>query len=117
MADEQLRLGDEPEPDRRSGAQRRDEALRRVEQHADPQWSDKALQAARLACSFGAEFSTDEVWSLLEAAGVSPPREPKAMGAIMRKAGRLGLCEATERTKISTRPDCNARPVRIWRPR
>jgi hypothetical protein len=104
----------------RRGRELRDDAIDRVEEHAEPGWIDVAVAAVRVLRYRGAEFTTDDVWAYLETEirpAQEPPREPRAMGAAMRQATRLGLCEATDRTTASNRPGCHRRPVRIWRPK
>lgn len=95
----------------------RDEAIARVSRsHAD--WIPQALMAVRYiarARGHGGTFTTDAVWAVLNGWGVGAPIEPRALGAAMRQASKLGLCEPTNLTSKSTRIDCHARPLRVWR--
>ncbi len=88
----------------------RDEAIEIVGDNADNGWMDSARGVIHKLARDMDEFTTDDMWRLIE-----PPREPRAAGAAMQMAHRLGYCEPTDRTRISARPMCHARPVRIWR--
>lgn len=89
------------------------EAINRVHANADKQWLKAAHSAVIEIASRQQFFSTDDIWNT----GLSSPREPRAMGAVMREAVRLGICMATDRTIRSTRPECHKRPIQVWRSR
>ena len=97
------------------GALLRDEAIDRVEMHAAEEWRADALRAVEACALARGYFTTDHVWALLEAAESTGTHEPRAMGAIMRKAANEGYCERTNVTQQSKRPRCHRRPVRVWR--
>ena len=78
----------------------RDKAVDQAEAGAGGDWMHEAQMT----------FTTDDLW-----VHVDPPREPRAMGATMTHARRLGLCEPTDRTSRSSRVACHARPLRVWR--
>lgn len=80
-------------------------------------WVQKALKAIKWLCEHKSEFTTDHVWQVLTKVKVPEPKEPRAMGAAMRRAQSMGLVVATDRTVKSTRPDCHRRPVTVWRVR
>lgn len=105
MLDGQLVLGEEV----------RDEAVERVGSSVDPVWFVMALDAVDRVASKGQKFTTDEIWRRLDVHGAFDV-EPRAMGAVMRKAVREGWCRATGEYRRSTRPECHARPVRVWEP-
>jgi len=96
--------------------EKKNEAIDRVEEAADESWKNVALRAVKWRAKKGVNFTTDHVWAALEDAGVSPPKEPRAMGAIMRKAVREGLIVSTPKTEISTKESNHKRPVRVWSP-
>ena len=58
----------------------------------------------------GTVFSTDRLWVGAPAIG-----EPRAMGAVIAEAIALGLIKATGEWEKSSRPQCHARDVKIWR--
>jgi hypothetical protein len=99
------------EPDVRATAiAARDEAVDRVERHADPTWKVRALEAVRRVPS-GSLFTTDDLWG----DGLDEPREPRALGAVMRAAQRGGLAVPTDAYRPSDRPVCHRNPKRVWR--
>lgn len=91
------------------GEQLAAEAIERVERNADADWIEAAYMAVVRIAAVRAAFTTDQVW-----AEVGSPREPRAMGAVMRRANREGICKPTDRTRASARPENHARPVRVW---
>jgi len=98
----------------KSGRQLRDEAIDRVEANADAGWMERAENALRvLCCERGREsLTTDDIWRLL---GDDEPREPRAMGAVLRRGCSLGIIEATDRMEPSKRAKNHARKIQIWR--
>ena len=95
--------------DKRQGDFLRDEALARLER-AHAEWINEALATVCLLANRRRELTTDAVWHLVG----PPPKEPRAMGAVMRKAASRGWIRATDRTTLSVRPECHRRPIRIW---
>ena len=55
----------------------------------------------------------DDVWDALS----FYPREPRALGSVLREAGRRGWIARTDRVRPSERVVNHGRPVRIWRSR
>ena len=95
--------------------QKRDEALARVEANADQDWYDAACMAFEEVIAAYPEFTTDDVWAVLKEWQVSAPREPRAMGPIVMKLVRSGAMVATGAYRKSKRPECNARPIAVYR--
>lgn len=66
----------------------RDEAMVRAEQGMDPTWGQHAAQAVRdlatLEAVDGDPFTADDVWELLADRGVPAPREPRALGPVLK---------------------------------
>ena len=92
-------------------------ALVDVEHGADPEWQAAVWLALRAVIARAVEFTTDEVWLVLAERGVPAPREPRALGPIMRQAVMLGLAESTGAMKKSVRVGCHRRPVAVYRAR
>lgn len=86
----------------------RDAALRRVDEHADPEWKDRALAAVRRTCEALPDFVVDDVWST---GGLESTREDRALGAVMRRAAKLGWMERTDRVRPSVRSHGSPKPV------
>lgn len=95
------------------GERLREEALARVKANTSKQWRDAALVTVRLIAHELDEFTTDDVWFVLD--GKYATHEPRAMGAIMLQAARARVIVATDRYVKSARPGCHARPIRVWK--
>lgn len=89
---------------------RRDEAIGRVQRHADPAWLLEARRVVGLLARELPELTTDDVWERLE----NKPHEPRALGAVMIWAHKAGFVARTDRTRNSLRPECHRRPLRLW---
>ena len=87
-----------------------DEAVERAGAHADAAWLRSALAAVELAARGRSLFTTDDVYEYLEGS----THEPRAMGAVMRKAAAAGLCVATDYYRPSARPAAHQNPKRVW---
>lgn len=100
--------------DRFGAAAQRDVAIDRVDAAASLVWQEAAWRAITYVASVRKAFTTDAVWFVLEKWGVEPPREPRAMGPMMRRAVSAKLCLSTERISRSVRVACHRRPVAIY---
>lgn len=91
------------------------EAMDRAEA-ASLEWQREAIEAIKTIArgSRGALFTTDDIWGVLSARGVNPPKEPRAMGAATRWASKHGLIKSTGRYVKSKRPECHRRPIMVW---
>lgn len=96
-------------------ARARDNALARVARNVDTEWRNAAERAVHTVAGREAEFTTDQVWVLLQAWGAPPPTEPRGMGAIMKYAQRKGWIEPTDRFEPTKRVQGHAGPTRVWR--
>lgn len=86
----------------------RNHAIDVMEAKAKLRWKDEALAAVMHLAATRAEFTTDDVWALVQLSG-EHTHEPRAMGAVMRQAARDGAIAKTDRVVNS------ARPVTVWR--
>ena len=86
----------------------RDVQLARVDQHADPDWKTRALDAVHTVCVLRAEWHSDDIWALT---GLDLPREARALGPVVLRAIRLGYCEKTDRVRPSVRSHGSGKPV------
>lgn len=91
----------------------RDEALERVESASDPDWVVSAEKALLYVSMSLQTFSTDDVWDRLRMLSVPAPREPRALGPVMRRAVRDGLIKAVGYA-ASERPERHCAPVRMY---
>jgi hypothetical protein len=90
----------------------RDQAIARVEANAPEGWVQRARDTVNLIALSRFDFTTDEVWDAL---GEDRPPEPRALGAVMKSMARDGYIRATGEYRKSSRVDCHARPVAVWR--
>lgn len=65
-------------------------ALERVEGAASPGWIASANDAVETLARMGQPFTPDDVWDLLDDRGVHPPREPRALGPVLKGAAKAG---------------------------
>ena len=87
----------------------RDEAIARAAATAET-WLSSSLVAIEALAREQFLITTDDVWER-----VDPTPEPRAMGAAMTYASRRGYIAATEQWQKSTRVECHARHIRVWR--
>lgn len=96
------------------GEQLRDRAINNVElSHAE--WVSRAVDVVHTVALHRGIFTTDDVWAALAQTPLGPPREPRAMGAVMRAAKSQGICAPTDNWFLSRRPACHRRPLRVWK--
>ena len=98
----------------------REAAIDRVEAGADPEWMSAALSAIRRLAARGLPFTTTRVWE--EMGQAAPTREPRAMGAAIRRAARAHIiqprmCDRCGRQETADGPGRNhGRPMALWEP-
>lgn len=103
------------EKERNAAQQAANDAIARVGNNADPSWMQTALDAVRsIAIEQHRRFTTDDVWALLAERNVPAPREPRALGAVIRVAQKQGMVRATGDYVKSRRTECHGRPVMVW---
>lgn len=90
-----------------------DDAVARVDANADPAWMATALDTIKRIAALQDRFTTDDVWLALDPHDEAT-HEPRAMGAVMRRAAKMGWVAPTRDYRPSSRPACHARPVRVW---
>ena len=73
-------------------------------------WTDDAFNALIKVASSKEEFTTDDIWKLLDV----HPVEPRSMGVVLRRASALGLISNTFRVKQSVRAICHNANKTIW---
>lgn len=90
-----------------------DRAVAKVTEHANERWLRAATEAVRLVARAMPTFTTDDVWPVVNRMGVST-HEPRAMGAVMRRAMASGDCTPTDEFRASVRPECHKNPKRVY---
>jgi hypothetical protein len=91
------------------------EAMDQVGANAQMVWKMAATNAIRDLAANNKEFVADDVWGLLQRRGVPAPREPRALGPMMKLAAVAGICEWTGVHKQSRQSLNHQRPVVIWK--
>ena len=97
-----------------TGTQLRDQSLVDVAVNANPNWWQHAVNIVQDVAATSFDFTTDDIWCELERRNVMTPHEPRAIGAVVVAVKRLGLIAPTNRYRPSSRPECHARPIRVW---
>jgi hypothetical protein len=91
-----------------------EEGIARAEAGALAKWRGLAMWAMERAARQQKDFTADDIWAILEIAQVPQPREPSAMGPVLREGRARGYCVSTNRTRESRRPAAHRRPLRVW---
>lgn len=92
----------------------RDLALDRVKAAADIDWWAACRGVLRRLARTRETFTSDDVWEGLRKYRCTTP-EPRAMGAAFREAQSEGWIKPLYEWRISRRPACHSRPIRVWR--
>ncbi len=92
----------------------RNKAIAQVAVNANPDWWQHAVNIVQDIAATSFDFTTDDIWCELERRNIATPHEPRAIGAVVVAVKRLGLIQPTSRYRPSNRPECHARPIRVW---
>ena len=92
--------------------QSRDEALNVVQLHAAKEWWVQAERALHRLCLRQSHLTSEDLWR--EIPREYRTHEPKAIGAILRKAAGLWISPTTTYVK-GTRKESHSRPILRWR--
>jgi len=92
----------------------RDKAIARAATNTDPAWAAETMLIIKHIATNTFDFTTDDIWQALATTSLPTPHEPRALGALMIAAHRAGLIAPTDRYRQSQRPECHARPIRVW---
>jgi hypothetical protein len=86
----------------------RDAAIAQVDANADDEWKRYALGFVAEVSGVLDDFTTDDLWDL----GLIKPREPRALGPVMRRAAKRGLIATTGEFRKSRYRNCA--PLPVW---
>lgn len=89
----------------------RDRSLREVIDAADEEWKRAAWAAIEIVARTHATFGADTVWEY----GLPKPRVPRAIGPIMIRAVREGLCEKIGYVRQGAQRSRHAAPIMVYR--
>lgn len=88
----------------------RDEAIGRVENNANEAWKVFMLDLVRQHATTNERFTADKVYDRYETIpGAPTTHEPRAFGAVIRRAVTAGYIKKTGRFLPSTRSHCTPR--------
>lgn len=87
------------------------EAIAQTDRNADPDWKERALEAVVEVAGKMETFTADDVWE----GGLDHPREGRALGGVMVRAKREGICAPTNQYTFSRDPKHHHAPNRVWR--
>jgi hypothetical protein len=82
-------------------------AMERVEQAAERDWLDVAFEAVERTCREMPSFISDDVWKR----DLPSTREDRALGPVLVKAAKAGLCHKTSALRPSVRSHGSGKPV------
>ncbi len=102
-------LWDYPDPNLTTAQAERDAALAQVSENADDAWKAYAWEWLVAYLRAHATFFPDDVW----AAGLSKPRELRALGPLVLRAARLRYITKTGQLRQRTRG--HATTAAVWR--
>lgn len=104
-----------PEFDFEKSAEAADLAVERSYAASLSSWRQAARFAAIRVAARGREFTVDDVWKDLDYRGVEfRPREPRAMGGILRSLASSGVIHAVGYAKTS-QVSGHSRPISLWK--
>lgn len=91
------------------------EAMAKAERGTDPDWAGAAIDAIRTLRDQG-DFTADDVWVLLEERQVPAPREPRALGPILKAMSTGGAATIRSKGFTESRRRHGA-PIRVYEAR
>ena len=103
-----------PVPDLAAALETRDAAIDAIEANADMGWKAQALTAVKTVARRAKTFTVDDVWPVLDTAGVPRPNDSRAMGPVLRKAWREGIIRPTGRHVRSAQVQCHGNLRQEW---
>lgn len=86
-------------------------------ENANAEWFRTALLHVHRIAGEVASLTADDVWNSLDAFGVLPPTQPKALANVLKQAHREGWIEPSMTFVRCTRPSRNSGTVRVWKSR
>lgn len=91
--------------------QERDAAMAQVSAGTSPEWKTEAEKAVTALATRGEDFTPDDVWDYLTEREVTAPREPRALGPILKRLSNANVIRAKGFTESRRR---HGSPVRVY---
>lgn len=92
----------------------KEEAMRRVDDHADPDWRPFMMGIITETARTKRRFSTDDVLKLARERHGPETHELRALGPLMASAARCQLIRK-DGFEICQRPSRHCAPIQMWR--
>lgn len=92
----------------------REDGIHRSEVHAESTWKAQAKAAILVVCAKLSEFTSDDVWEVMDEFGIERPHTPSALGPVFRHVASEGWIHNTGRV-VESRQITNHRKVTVWR--
>jgi hypothetical protein len=101
---------------KQQGRAARDNAMSSAHSAAAELWKLTMWEIIVNTCKRKREFTVDDIWDRYYEIP-SPPctHENRALGPLMMRAAKDGLCEKTGRSTQCRRRNCHAADIAIWR--
>lgn len=101
--------------DQTEGKRLADEGAARADHHAKAKWKKLADLAIMECARHLPEFTSDEVWEVLDGYGIERPNEARAMGHRMIAAAKAGTITKTNRVQPTRQVKSHHSPKNIWK--
>lgn len=98
------------------GERQKAQGISKAARGIDPEWAETVGVVIAMVADRGEPFTTDQVWEALDVLSIAYPDESRAMGVVMRQAASDGVIVPTNDYRLSERPVCHRRPMRVWKP-
>lgn len=89
------------------------EAAKVVHENTDDGWKVRADAALDRACLENPRVISDDVWEIL--GDDDMPHDGRAMGQVMKRGAKRGVCAHTGTHRKSARLNCHGHPRGVWR--
>ena len=105
-----------PVLDAKASKEARDEGIGRAEANAGQDWNDAMDMVVIEVAQRKPWFTSDDVVELADQKGIETPKEPRALGGVLRRAAIDRVCEKEPVPGVPTRRVSRHRaPLTVWR--
>lgn len=93
----------------------RDAGIEQGDDNADPDWKNVMYEILLEVARRKPEFSSDDCFMAAAERVMPETHDRRAMGAVMQRAAREGVCKKINKTVMSARKSLHASPIQVWR--
>ena len=86
-----------------------------AQEKRSPNWQDRAIALLSIYLVSHDTFITEDFRTWATANGLDEPQEPRAYGAVIRRAVKSGMIRATGEYRQTTNIKSHSRPMMVWR--